>query len=778
MNSNKRRMKSVAIIALQIIFLVICNYRLFEPIDEIVISSISLYEQNQNANIVYAENGNILVQSDGEQIALRSHSFNLQPGAYHVNMDYQSDTDGSGSITQSTGTLLFYSEGGEAGMIVDESALIDGKVLLDTRLMIQRPSEMKDVFLVVLYEGVGVLEIGEIRILESMNYRLTQLLSTIIIFFVLNAIYFGVMPEKNYSEERIKRYLQMGAIVFFASLPLFANFMFIGHDSYFHLGRITMLAQELEYGQFPVRITRDYFMNRYGYVNPLFYCDLFLYLPAFLYNCMLPLMTCYAIYVISVNMFTVVIAYYSFKVITNDSKISLAGATIYTLGFYRIVCIYTRVAVGEYTATMFLPLIVAGMYTIYTKERIKYKDWILLSIGMSGIILSHILTTELTIVTLVIFCMFTFKRTLQYHRIVAILKAAGTTILLTAWFVVPMIQSMSMDLVVLRGSNAKIQEDGLYLAQLLGISSSGAFGSSIPNSMRDMPIAIGFGLLIGLTYAIYCFMSEKEWGITRVVIYQTMKYLFVLACISMVLTLRVFPWDSIEYLVGSDVSMVVSKIQFPWRYLTIATILTATVAVTALWLIKKYKVEYYKMATILILLCSVVTTGNYYADYISNAPTYTGAGIYYGETLGITNSEYRIEGINSTIMNMSAVHVDTSALVVERYEQVKGDTHITIHNTSDGSVQLTIPVQHYDNFVLRDSVTEEVVDLTTSEFQCISVQVPAQYEGTLVLTYEPPIMWRITEVISFVTLIVVSVGLAYKKRGENGENGEHQTLCS
>ena len=51
------------------------------------------------------------------------------------------------------------------------------------------------------------------------------------------------------------------------------------------------MAAELSYGQFPVRFTTTT-LNGYGYANPLCYCELFLLLPALLYNLWLPLRTC------------------------------------------------------------------------------------------------------------------------------------------------------------------------------------------------------------------------------------------------------------------------------------------------------------------------------------------------------------------------------------------------------------------------------------------------------------------------------------------------------
>ena len=97
------------------------------------------------------------------------------------------------------------------------------------------------------------------------------------------------------------------------------SYLYFGHDIDYHLQRISAMAAELSYGQFPVRMTTDT-LNGYGYANSLCYCELFLTLPALLYNAWLPLRTCYQIYIFIVTLATAIIAYYSFGKITASRK--------------------------------------------------------------------------------------------------------------------------------------------------------------------------------------------------------------------------------------------------------------------------------------------------------------------------------------------------------------------------------------------------------------------------------------------------------------------------
>ena len=107
---------------------------------------------------------------------------------------------------------------------------------------------------------------------------------------------FARVGERGAARRRALRLpLALAGITLLACLPLFSNYLYFGHDLEFHMQRIAAMAAELSYGQFPVRLTTTT-LNGYGYASPLCYCELFLLLPALLYNLWLPLRTCYQVY--------------------------------------------------------------------------------------------------------------------------------------------------------------------------------------------------------------------------------------------------------------------------------------------------------------------------------------------------------------------------------------------------------------------------------------------------------------------------------------------------
>ena len=137
--------------------------------------------------------------------------------------------------------------------------------------------------------------------------------------------------------------------ILMVSLPAFFLYVLPGHDIWFHLMRIEGIKDGFLSGQFPVRIQPGW-LNEHGYATSIMYSELLLYLPALLRWIGLPIGLVYNLYIIGVNIATVLIAYYCFNKVVGDSLCGLMMAVFYSANVYRLSNIYSRSAVGEYTA--------------------------------------------------------------------------------------------------------------------------------------------------------------------------------------------------------------------------------------------------------------------------------------------------------------------------------------------------------------------------------------------------------------------------------------------
>ena len=186
------------------------------------------------------------------------------------------------------------------------------------------------------------------------------------------------------------------------SIPYINSKTIFAHDISYHLNRIVSIKEELELGNFPV-VMHSNLNDGFGYANPLFYPELFLYLPAVI--CMLGanVFVSYKIFIFFVNLVTILITYYSANIVFKNKKITWITVLLYTVAFYRVSDIYIRGAIGEVLALTFFPLIISGLYEIIYGEN---KKWWIICFGLFGVINSHMLTFAMCILFIIIICLF------------------------------------------------------------------------------------------------------------------------------------------------------------------------------------------------------------------------------------------------------------------------------------------------------------------------------------------------------------------------------------
>ena len=440
----------------------------------------------------------------------------MRSGAYEVTIQYFScetpDTPTFNAL-HSAGSLSFSSKGNPSAVRADTVTLDDCHRTVTTRLWVGYGARMQDLTATLTY-GEGQLYLYGITLTEQPIYRLTQLVIFVLLAAVLNffLLLLFACGDTN-APARRRKYavpLILAGITVAACLPLFSNYLYFGHDLDYHLQRISAMAAELSYGQFPVRMTTDS-LNGYGYANSLCYCELFLTLPALLYNAWLPLRTCYQVYIFAVTLSTAIIAYCSFGKITASRKLGLLGAALYTLSCYRLVCTYIRASVGEYTAITFLPLVLVGLYNIYTTEKPRFAQWAPMAFGMAALVQCHLLSCELIALLLVVFCLLRLQDTLHLARLLAWVKAALLAVALSAWYFFPfLISTHEINLMVNGPLIGKIQNQGTYLVQLFSPFGPG-YGGTAGGTSTDMTLSIGLPLTAGLALILYCLLRRERW---------------------------------------------------------------------------------------------------------------------------------------------------------------------------------------------------------------------------------------------------------------------------
>ena len=220
----------------------------------------------------------------------------------------------------------------------------------------------------------------------------------------------------------------------FASMPLMWRGIFDGHDLFFHLNRIEGVAAGLRAGQFPVAIHASTLLG-YGYAAPQFYPELFLYIPAIMRNLGVSLAASVCVFEMMIHLACASVCYVSARAVLGSRRTALGAMMLYTLCSYRISNVYVRAALAESLAMIFFPLLIWALYEVLVRDE---KKWPLLALSMGCIFLSHLLSTLFAAGMCGLCALLDAKKLIREpRRILACVKAALVTILMSACFLVP-----------------------------------------------------------------------------------------------------------------------------------------------------------------------------------------------------------------------------------------------------------------------------------------------------------------------------------------------------
>lgn len=253
------------------------------------------------------------------------------------------------------------------------------------------------------------------------------------------------------------------------SIPYINSKAIFAHDISYHLNRIVSISEELKMGNFPV-VMHSNLKAGFGYANPLFYPEIFLYFPAILCVLGVNCFVAYKIFIFFVNLSTILIAYYSASIIFKNKKITWITTILYTTAFYRVSDIYIRGAIGEVLALTFLPLIISGLYEIIFGEN---KKWWIICFGLFGVINSHILSFAMVVCLIALICLLNIVKIFKEKRIKNLIIAGTVSVLLSLSFALPYLEQASKNKYnVNEYTNIVIQETGESINEMLNISFS------------------------------------------------------------------------------------------------------------------------------------------------------------------------------------------------------------------------------------------------------------------------------------------------------------------
>ena len=583
-------------------------------------------------------------------------------------------------------------------------------------------------------------------------------------FLFVDVIMFLYLMKRRTTGEWLQKHgmtaLILGAILFIVEIPMMLNYIPYGDDILFHTYRLEELAEGLRSGMFPVKIQPGWF-NGYAYATSVFYGDLLLYIPALIRMVGFPLRFAYKFYVLMINCITVAGSYYCFRRISNRKYVGLMGSALYSLAIYRLDDLYNRAAVGEYTAMAFLPLIVLGFWMIYSSENERHRyGWIYLTIGISGVVEAHVLSVLMVMLFCVLFCLLMWKRTFTRKTLFQLIKGAVSTLLLNMCFIVPFLDYYKNVDIVAKHATYDFQGRSEYIPSLFATMYS--MTRAKYGAMGYMPMSVGFVfaivIVVSLYYLIYHQKMNKIYGVGIVLF---------LGVLALFMCTDVFPYRWLQLHI-SPVYNLIQNMQFPWRFLGIATILLTLSFVLLEKIIEKE--NSYKIAIIIgMVICAVSCwqTVNYMSQ-LTNDIVHIYPMIASNAPFPQHGGEYILNGtdLDSLYDNSTTTSDDNTVKVT--LDNRNGLTFFsTVSNSSETEQYIDYPIQNYKGYYAIGNGGK--MNTVMGDNNKIRVLIPAGYRGSVVVDFAEPWYWRMAECVSFIFCIAFCVWgtVKYKKKKVN-----------
>ncbi|WP_194191777.1 DUF6541 family protein [Clostridium chrysemydis] len=521
-------------------------------------------------------------------------------------------------------------------------------------------------------------------------------------------------------------------------IPLFITPIIRGDDIFFHLLRIEDIKNGILGGQFPVQIMPESLYG-FGYANGIFYPDLFLYFPALLRIMGVDLRIAYGIFMSLCTFLATFSMYFCVKKIFKNINIAFFSSVIYIFAQYKITDLYFRSAVAEYISFIFIPIIILGVYELLYRD---YKKYYILAIGMSAVVLTHLLSVMMIASMCVCFYLFSILKIIKEpKRLGYSMRAAVLTILLTAYSWIPIIGQFLHGKFNLENVKPFAYEDIVSLNDIFTVNRNSRFF-----------VGIVFVLLV-LLY-IGAILKKRNNGFVFII--------FLIGLGSLLLTIE----NPIAKEVFQNIK-ILNNVQFAWRFGLIATPLLGIVSGYSIGVLIPDRTR----AKTLVLVLLVITLGGnlllytkYYKrknidfdNFTSKYSDYIGAG-----------AEYLPKGASEDDIAKKGNKVISKDNTFRYSNYKKKGVKISFDfKTENDNTIVDLPLLYYYGYDYKIIPKEGKTikgKVEHSEDLCVRVDLGKVKSGTLIVDYKGTFYMTLGNFITLATIIYIIYSRTRNKR--------------
>lgn len=536
-------------------------------------------------------------------------------------------------------------------------------------------------------------------------------------------------------------YTQIGLALFFMIISIISIYfshiskgqLFVGDDLNFHKMRIEGLYEALSNHVYFPRINMT-FMKSMGYASSIFYSDFFLYFPAILRLLGFSLSEAYVALIVVINFSTFIVAYFSMQCVEQKFKKSIFFSILYTLSTYRLYDLNGRAALGEILAIVFFPLAFMGLYHIIYGNS---KKWYILSIGMSLIILSHVISAVMFSLFILIFLIISrnelFNSTVRLKNFI---KSVLLTLPLTAFYFIPMMEQMKSQTFKMTTHQWAFMSQ---TAQRLDLYFN--------NSLSNDGLSANIGIILLMFLIAYIFSNHKIKN-------KSVKNIFYVGLIFLLMATNLFPWHLLE-------KTFFNTIQFPWRFFALVTLCLC-------WVVAEDSLEILNSSIVRGVLLVLVILFSVSSSLVSNQKPGAIIMPYREFNIPLPNEigwgqEYLPENADyGNLMNRELnLSYDKSTVSITNYTKNRDVVSFEFETLSESTI--TMPLIYYKGYVSEFNGIGTISEPFLNENEDSLVSITVNGNGVVKVYYKETTLQTLSKYVSLVSWILFLFYMAATK---------------
>ena len=372
---------------------------------------------------------------------------------------------------------------------------------------------------------------------------------------------------------------------------------------------------------------------------------------------------------------------------------------------------------------------------------------------MSGLIYTHILSVQMVTLALFVIALLLIKQTLRRETICIYIQACILCFLLSAAFVVPFLEYyfnvetlLDDPIFVLR----HIQHSGAFLSDYVAFHSS--LYDYLTYGMQNTP---GIILMIGLFLSIYLIIVKHATN--------KMKFLTLGSILTLYMSCNLFPWNQIGEI--PVLGKFLEQIQFPWRWISIAICLLATLFVLTIekiieldWMNRK-KLYITSMFFIILVTFSFVgaSENRQYKIFTfdtADLKNYTNSG-----ELGLKAYEYLLDG--TVVADDTLDYIPNGKNVAAIIQGEQGE-RMDVYVSAQKGGCLEIPRFAYPHVRAMDK-DGALLRTGVGSNNKLEILFDTNYKGIITVDFIQPWYWRVSQIISLISILILFVNWGGKR---------------